>query len=470
MADIEAAPAREGISLFGEMFDWMIVPFLMIWPLTTAFTYLLGLSLANEAFDQSLAARARAVAESIEWTSVQADAQMRVSLAVLLADDEAARHTFRIDRASGGLLLGDDDLPAPDAQAPAHGATVEFLSADIREQPMRVARMTYAASALAAPVVVQLAEQTGRRNELARGIFKSIVLPQMVMIPLMVFLMWWGLKRGTRPLLRLRDALTSKEAEDMRPLEAKGQPEEVVPLVHAFNDMLDRAGRAGEAQRRFIANAAHQLRTPLAGIRLQAELAARQSDPAATREAMARIAEAIERTSHLVNQLLSLARSESGAALAFAPCDLDRIAGKALEAAVPAAQAKGIALSFDAPSDAVTLDGHAELLRELAFNLIDNAVRYTPPGGSVNVRVTGGDTPELVVADTGPGIPEAERALVFERFYRAVGSGGSGSGIGLAIVKEIANRHGATIEVGAPESGTGAVFRVRFSQQSLPKH
>ena len=364
MAEGASAPAREGTSLFGEMFDWMIVPFLMIWPLTTAFTYLLGLSLANEAFDQALAARARAVAESIEWLSLKADAQMRANLSSLLADDEAARHVFRVDRASGGMLLGDDDLPAPDSQVPANDSKVEFLTADIREQPMRVARLTYSANTLAAPVVVQLAEQTGRRNDLARGIFKSIVLPQLVVIPLMVFLMWWGLKRGTRPLLRLREALTSKEAGDMRPLEAEGQPEEVVPLVHAFNDMLDRAGRAGEAQRRFIANAAHQLRTPLAGIRLQAELAARQSDPAATREAMARIAEAIERTSHLVNQLLSLARSESGAALAFAPCDLSQIAGKAIEAAIPAAQAKGIALSFDAPDATVSLDGHAELLRE----------------------------------------------------------------------------------------------------------
>ncbi|MBL8514676.1 MAG: sensor histidine kinase N-terminal domain-containing protein [Betaproteobacteria bacterium] len=467
MAEQESKPARRGISLFGEMFDWMIVPFMMIWPLITVLTYLLGLSLANDAFDQALASRARAVAESVEWQTLDSDARMRVNLTALLADEEAVRHVFRVDRAGGGLLLGDDDLPDPAAQPPQRVAAVDFLSVDVREQPMRVARVTYSAPTIAAPIVVQLAEQSGRRNDLARGIFKSIVLPQVVVIPLMVMLMWWGLKRGTRPLLRLRDALSSKEAGDMRPLDAVGQPEEVVPLVYAFNDMLDRAGRAGEAQRRFIANAAHQLRTPLAGIRLQAELAARQSDPVQTREAMARIAEAVERTSHLVNQLLSLARSESGAMLAFAPCDLGQIAGKALEAAIPAAQAKGIALSFDAPDGTITIEGHAELLRELAFNLIDNAVRYTPDGGSVHVRVSGGDTPEMTVADSGPGIPEAERALVFERFYRAVGSGGTGSGIGLAIVKEIANRHAATIEIGAPDSGTGAVFRVRFAKDKV---
>lgn len=469
MVEREAKPASRGISLFGEMFDWMIVPFMMIWPLATVLTYLLGLSLANDAFDQALSARARALAESVEWQTVESDARMRVNLAALLADEEVVRHAFRVDRASGGLLLGDDDLPDPAAQPPQHSAAVDFLSVDVREQPMRVARLVYSANAIAAPIVVQLAELTGRRNDLARGIFKSIVLPQLVVIPLMVLLMWWGLKRGTRPMLRLRDTLTSKEAEDMRPLDAHGQPEEVVPLVHAFNDMLDRAGRAGEAQRRFIANAAHQLRTPLAGIRLQAELAARQSDPALTREAMARIAEAVERTSHLVNQLLSLARSESGAMLSFAPCDLGHIAGKALEAAIPAAQAKGIALSFDAPDSAVTIEGHAELLRELAFNLIDNAVRYTPAGGSVDVRVTNGDAPELRVADSGPGIAETERDLVFERFYRAVGSGGTGSGIGLAIVKEIATRHDALIEVGAPAAGTGAVFTVRFSQHRMQK-
>ncbi|MBL8521950.1 MAG: sensor histidine kinase N-terminal domain-containing protein [Betaproteobacteria bacterium] len=469
MAEPDGKAPRAGTSLFGEMFDWMIVPFLMIWPLTTVLTYLLGLALANDAFDQALAQRARAVAELIDWPSAEADARLGIDLSTLLADEDAARHLLRVDRLGGGLLLGDDDLPDPAAATLPRGRAIAFQSTDVREQPMRVARLTIASPLLAAPVVVQLAEQTHRRSELARGIFRSIVVPQLVVIPLMVLLMWLGLKRGTRPLLRLRQALLDKRAGDLAPLDAKGQPEEVVPLVHAFNDMLARAEREGEAQRRFIANAAHQLRTPLAGVRLQAELAARQSDPAALREAMARIAEGTERTAHLVNQLLSLARSESGAPLAFAPCDLGHVARAALGMAFPAAQARQIALSCDAPDDSVPVMGHAELLQELAFNLIDNAVRYTPAGGAVNVRVTGSDAPELVVADNGPGIPEAERALVFERFYRAVGTGGTGSGIGLAIVKEIATRHGATVDIGAPDTGTGAVFRVRFPRQSDSK-
>ncbi len=468
MAEAAAAPprTRTSTSLFGEMFDWMIVPFLMIWPLTTVLTYLLGLGLANDAFDQALAARARALAESIEWSAKQADARLRVDLPALLADEEVGRYLLRIDRASGGMLMGDDDLPVPPALGPAPNAAVDFLSADVREQSMRVARMAYKSPTLVEPVVVQLAEQSHRRNELARGIFKSIVLPQLVVIPLMVILMWWGLKRGTRPLMRLREVLRSKDAEDLRPLEAGGQPEEVVPLVHAFNDMLARADRASEAQRRFIANAAHQLRTPLAGIRLQAELAARQSDIATLREAMAQIAEGTERTSHLVNQLLSLARSESGTSLAFAPCDLIAVARGALEAAFPMAQDRHVSLSLEAPDGKVSVLGHAELLRELAFNLIDNAIRYTPSGGSVGVRIDDVDPPALIVSDNGPGIPDAERALVFERFYRAVGTGGNGSGIGLAIVKEIAARHGATIDITAPETGTGAIFRVTFLKRS----
>ena len=161
-----------------------------------------------------------------------------------------------------------------------------------------------------------------------------------------------------------------------------------------------------------------------------------------------------------------MARSESGTSLAFAPCDLIAVARGALEAAFPMAQDRHVSLSLEAPDGKVSVLGHAELLRELAFNLIDNAIRYTPSGGSVGVRIDDVDPPALIVSDNGPGIPDAERALVFERFYRAVGTGGNGSGIGLAIVKEIAARHGATIDITAPETGTGAIFRVTFLKRS----
>jgi two-component system sensor histidine kinase TctE len=293
-----------------------------------------------------------------------------------------------------------------------------------------------------------------------------------------VLLVWYGLSRGLAPLKALQQGIRDRSPDDLSPIDAKAAPEEIAPLVDAFNDLLERLSENVGAQKRFIADAAHQLKTPLAGLRTQSELALREGDPSELRRALEQIARGSSRTAHLVNQLLALARMENlRGGETLGPIDLAAFAREAVADWVPAAIARGIDLGFEverARHDAVgverearvDVDGHPLLLGELANNLVDNALRYTPRGGTVTVRVVGdGRRVHLEVEDSGTGVPEAERALVFERFYRVLGTGVDGSGLGLAIVREIAARHGATVTIEDARPGhdpPGARFAVTF--------
>jgi two-component system sensor histidine kinase TctE len=241
------------------------------------------------------------------------------------------------------------------------------------------------------------------------------------------------------------------------------KPQEIRPLVSALNGLLARLNGAIDGQKRFIANAAHQLRTPLAGLKTHAELARRDPGQGEMRALLDMIAGETERTSHMVNQLLALARTEPGVGPVCGsdPVNLRDVASRAVQSWVPKALAKNIDLGFEL-DDAWTL-GDALLLRELLANLLDNAIAYTGPGGAVTVRTRVADRGVfLEVEDNGIGIPESERAHVFERFYRVTGIGGEGCGLGLAIVSEIADRHDAQIQIITPSQGRGTCLRVIF--------
>ena len=451
-------------SLFGEILDWMLAPFLLVWPLSVGVTYLIGISLANDAFDRNLASKTRALAEQTVWKKDKGRVELRADLRTLLADDDADTYQYRIDSAKGVFLLGEPELPvfAPD-QLPDDGL-VAFQTVDFHDAAVRIAAFRQVREAPAGAVVVYVAEGTEKRKALAREIMKGIVFPQLLVVPLMILLMWMGLRRGAAPLERLRERVMARKADDLRPLEAPDAPEEISPLINSFNDLLHRVENEGAAQKRFIANAAHQLRTPLAGIKMQTELALRSDDPAERNEALNKIALGTARTAHLINQLLVLARTEGATAdsLPFIRLDFRLMVRDVVADAYPRAREKRINIDFDAPEGPVWLAGHPALLQEMVGNLVDNAVRYTSPDGRIVVRVFAGDAPVLEVEDNGGGIPAAERELVFQRFYRVVGNNESGSGIGLAIVREIAIRHGAGVSVVAPENGVGSLFRVAF--------
>jgi two-component system sensor histidine kinase TctE len=232
-----------------------------------------------------------------------------------------------------------------------------------------------------------------------------------------------------------------------------------------MNDLLARLGIAISAQQRFIADAAHQLRTPIAGLKTQTELALRESHPDKVHETLRQLQTATEQSARLINQLLSLARAEPGAKLehAVGRLDLARLARDATTEWVPRALARGIDLGYDGAEDAAWIDGEPFLVRDMLGNLLDNAIRYTQRGGQVTVRVLrDAGRVALSVEDNGPGIPEQDRERVFERFYRVLGTGTEGCGLGLAIVREIAASHKAEVTLATGAGGRGTLVRVAF--------
>jgi two-component system sensor histidine kinase TctE len=295
-----------------------------------------------------------------------------------------------------------------------------------------------------------------------------------------VLLVWLALAKGIKPLNELQQRIRLRESGDLSPIDGRDTPEEVAPLVASINDLLQRLDQSLSMQKHFLADAAHQLKTPLAGLRMQAELAGReidagQRDPAALKAALHQIALSSQRAAHSVNQLLAMARAEDQQqALRTQAVDLAEVVQDAMRDLFTKAQDKGIDIGYEGadPGPATVLEGQPVLLGELVRNLLDNALQYTPAGGTVTARVLPdpfGQVLVLQVEDSGPGIPEAERELIFQPFYRALGTGVDGTGLGLAIVQEIVKGHEAEISVAAahprpsqPGQGQGALFTVRF--------
>jgi len=292
-----------------------------------------------------------------------------------------------------------------------------------------------------------------------------------------VLLVWLALARGLKPLNELQRRIRKRDSGDLSPIDERDAPEEVAPLVASINDLLGRLDQSIAAQKHFLADAAHQLKTPLAGLRMQAELAEReidagQRDPLALKTALQQIAVSSQRAAHSVNQLLAMARAEDQEqALRPQLVDVAALTQDVVRDFVPRAMDKRIDLGYEGaePGGAAQLSGQPVLIGEMVRNLVDNALQYTPHGGTVTARVTTdpfGQVLVVQVEDSGPGIAEAERALVFQPFYRTLGTGVDGTGLGLAIVQEIALKHGAEVSIDDAQSrsgtGPGTLFTVRF--------
>jgi two-component system sensor histidine kinase TctE len=315
-------------------------------------------------------------------------------------------------------------------------------------------------------VHILVAERVTVRDVFAREIILRMVLPQGMLILLAGLAVWYGVGRGLAPLSTLRKEIESRSHRDLSALPEEQAPQEVRPLIHAMNGLLARLGSAIEAQQRFIADAAHQLRTPIAGLKTQTELALRQTQPGDVQVTLRQLQTATEQSTRLINQLLSLARAEPGARHehAIERLDLARLARDTTTEWVPRALARKIDLGYDSGDNPAWVVGDSFLLGELLRNLLDNAIRFTQEGGQVTVRVAGrADAVVLSVEDNGPGIPDPERERVFERFYRVLGTGvAEGCGLGLAIVREIALSHHADVALATGAGGQGTVLRVTF--------
>ncbi|MGE5115785.1 MAG: sensor histidine kinase, partial [Betaproteobacteria bacterium] len=460
--------AREQRSLFGEILDWMLAPLLLLWPMSVLLTWLVAQGIANRPFDRELQEMVRVLGEQIE-VHAGADGALRAGFtlppgaAELLRTDEADDIYYQVLGLRGELLSGDDQLPVPAEDDPtAPPGTTLFRDETVHDQPVRVAYMWVAPpGASGVPsngpaALVQVAETLGKRSRLATEIIKGVILPQFVILPLAVLLVWLALARGIAPLSQLQQRIRWRESTDLSPIDEGDAPEEVAPLVRAINDLLARLDQSISAQKHFLADAAHQLKTPLAGLRTQAELAQReidagQSDPRQLKKSLQQIAHGSQRAAHMVNQLLALARAEDREQVfRLQPLRLAGIATETVRDFVPRALDKRIDLGYEGPEpgadSGLRVMGQPVLLRELIRNLVDNALQYTPAGGTVTVRVVEdpfGQVVVLQVEDDGPGIPAGEREQVFQPFYRALGTNVDGSGLGLAIVREIARQHDA---------------------------
>ncbi|VTU28433.1 Sensor protein QseC [Variovorax sp. RA8] len=313
-------------------------------------------------------------------------------------------------------------------------------------------------------LVIQVAQDMAARRHMAGTLALRTVGPIALAAPLLMLVVWWVVSRSLAPVARVRGQVAARQADDLSPVSESGLPEEVRPLVHELNLLFDRVRQAFEAQRHFVADAAHELRSPLAALKLQVQGLQRAPDEATRELAVNRLAAGIDRATRLVEQMLALARQEASAAAGTPPeaVELQEVARLALSDAIAAAQARRIDIGI-ASAHAARVQGRPEALRTLLRNLLDNAVKYTPEGGRVDIRIgqqEGGA--ELVVEDSGPGLPAEERERVLDRFYRAGESQAPGSGLGLAIVKSIADQHGAALEIGRSESLGGLRVRLHF--------
>ncbi|WP_050873139.1 sensor histidine kinase [Comamonas testosteroni] len=468
---------REQRSLFGEILDWMLTPLLLLWPVSLALTWLVAQGLANKPFDRALEYNAQALAQLVIVQRGKVQFNLPQSASEILRADESDTVFFQVRGTRGEYLAGERDLPRPPTtdEDPPTG-TVLLRDEEYKGIDLRVAYIWVRMPLPGEPsALVQVAETREKRSVLATEIIKGVMLPQFVILPLAALLVWLALARGIKPLHRLEERIRARKPEDLSPINHKDVPLEVVPLVDSVNDLLQRLHDSIATQKRFLADAAHQLKTPLAGLRMQADLAQREgTNTEDLKRSLAQIGRSSMRATHTVNQLLALARAES-AVPAMQGCNLVRIVTEVVQDCLPRAMDKHIDLGYEgagASTPGVWLNGNATLLAELVRNLVDNAINYTPSTskqpGVVTVRVQAdhfGQILLLQVEDSGPGVPLAERELIFQPFYRALGSEADGSGLGLPIVMEIARQHGAQVLLQDARPGhvpPGALFTVRF--------
>jgi two-component system sensor histidine kinase TctE len=414
----------------------------------------------SAAYDQSLISTAFALGERLRERA-GAIAFDLPSVAERVARADRYDQVFYAVRGPDGeRVAGDPGLPRPPAGAlPADG--VIAYDAVHAGKTLRLVEVQVPCGARQCSVT--MAETTVKRERLARDILASSALPVAVLAVLVLALVWFGVARGLRPLQGLSAQIRSRSPRDLRPVEAAAVPEEARPLVESMNRLLGEVAEASRQQQRFLADAAHQLRTPLAGLQAHAEIALAQPVPADCRAELEQVHGATVRTARLANQLLALARAEAGARIADAAprTDLRHLISESADEWVRRALARDIDLGFDLEDAAV--HGDPFLLREALANLVHNALEYAPAGGRVTVRIARrlADT-VLEVEDDGPGIPPAERERVLERFYRIPGTAGTGSGLGLAIVREIVQAHGARLAIGEGEEGRGCRVSMVF--------
>lgn len=427
-------------SLRRQLLLWLLLPQLVLWAGGGLLAYRFALTYAEKAIDQSLTQSVRALARQVKpiGSGLLVDFP-RAAQDVLEADPDD-RVSYMVSSPPGEFLLGNQRLPQPEGLGNAAGEP-RLYTASIDGKPMRFVALdvNYGENNAPQTLRVQVAKGLAVQQRIARELVSDMLAPLLALGALLSLAVYGGIQRGLAPLKRLTAQLENRSVNALTPIGATQAPGEVHALVQAINGLLGEVARSVQQEKRFLNDAAHQLRTPLAGLISQVELAQRQTHDPALGQRLAKVHTGAERSAHLVHQLLTLARTESQ--VRREPLDLAALARDVARDWTPRALAAGMDLGYEG-DDHLRIEGDGLQLREAMANLIDNALRYTPRGSSITLRVR--QTPDgarLAVEDNGPGLRAEDMPHVFQRFWRASELPG-GCGLGLAIVQEIAHRHG----------------------------
>jgi len=445
---------------------WLLIPLALLWAVGYRIQYLRSIDQANEAYDRTLLGSALAIAEKVSVHDTELSVDVPYAALQMLETQAQDRIFYKVSSlVDARLSSGYADLPAPPAM-PKNDQPV-FHDARYLDEPVRlVAVLKPVYDGPGGPFLVQVGETMAAREALSRRILIDSAATQLALIVAAGLLIVFGVRRGLEPLRRIRNEVKRRSATDLTPIDANAVPREVAPLVEAINAHTERQRQMNDAQRQFIADASHQLKTPLTVLKMQAALALAQADPQVVRGIVKDIHDSTDVTTRVIQQLLALARSEPGLVLPRESADIVEIARTVTFELLPQALKKSVDLGFEGDSGPA-VECHPLLLRELVSNLVDNAVRYSPNGGHVTVSVRHDALDVIIVVeDDGPGIAPEDRAKIFDRFYRVSGSLSEGCGLGLAIVKLIAERHGGTIAVGSGANGVGTRMTARIPRSA----
>lgn len=456
-------PTRRPASVGGRLLALLLAPIGVLLIAGVLIDYYSSVGPVGGAFDRSLGDVALVVAAYVQPGSVErVRAENPPEMVAALNGLDGISRRFALRDASGALLAGDPALPPPPpGWDPLANGGLTFGDALLGSEPVRV--VWYALHLDRGLTSVAVAEPTRTRDRPTRALLTATLVVdilQLIAIPLLVVV---GVRLGLKPLLALRDHMAARSARELEPLDSRSVPVEAHTLVDSLNALFGRVRAAAESQQKFVADAAHQMRTPLAGIQAQLELLERDPSAAPVRERLRVVGIGIRRLGHTAHQLLTLARAESAATLArdFRRVDLPELIAEAVTMHLDRALAKGIDLG--AETTPVRITGVGWLLRELINNLLDNALNYAPRGGVVTLRCGTRETGAfLEIEDDGPGIALDERPLVTARFHRSPASEGAGTGLGLAIVSDVADVHGAKLIIESGAGGKGTRVRIEF--------
>lgn len=444
-------------SIQARLFRFLMISLLGLLMLSGLVTWLVAYRVANEAYDHGLLDPVMDIVQNVRQDRDGPSVTLSPREQEALLFDGSDRVFFQVRSPSGQWFAGGTrDLPAP--PEPLAPRMPSFYSATVGGAAVRICAFLTDEG-----FEVYVAETTNKRDRLVWEVILAGLVPSLMVAVIAVALVWLGVSHGLAPLRKLRNELQQRSPHDLRPVDESQAPSEVRPAITALNRLLQRVHETSQSQRRFLADAAHQLRTPLAGLQMQLELELRESSSPSLRGTLIKMRDAVLRTGKVTNRLLALARAEQTSTdrRDFARVDIRALAERVGTQWISAAISRNIDLGFELEPASVV--GDEALLAEMLANLIDNALRYTPGGGSVTLRcgVVDGDA-YFGVDDTGIGIPEAERKRVFQRFYRVAGAVGEGTGLGLAIVKEGADMHGASVFISTAPAGSGTSICVTF--------